>query len=417
MRGREGKATGRFSTAQFGERMASANNILVVDDDGVVGMLVSAMARSMGLDCVVTKDAARCHTLVTHDTAVILLDLVMPGMDGIEVLRLLGEQKCKARIVLMSGMDKRVIETAKKLARTLGLAVVGTLQKPFGIEELQATLAEIAPTSAPAAAEEKPKLEYPDAELFRAFEQEEFVNYYQPQISLKTGQVTGLEVLSRWMHPERGIVLPEHFIARSEALGLIDKLCWVTVEMALNEVKAIRNAQGSYPKLSLNASVYTLRDLKFPDRFMELLVRHGFPVGRIVIEITETGLIRELARTLDVLTRLRMKAIQLSIDDFGAGYAMMQQLQNIPATELKVDMSLVQNMHASNSDRVMVEKTVEMGHELGMDVIAEGVTTMEQVKLLQKMGCDAAQGFLFAKPLPCSELVRWLSNEGRQPLS
>ena len=388
--------------------MKAANNILVVDDDGVVGALVSAMARSMGLHCIVTKDAANCHMLVTPDTAVILLDLIMPGMDGIEVLRLLGEKKCSARIVLMSGMDKRVIETAKKLARTLGLAVIGHLQKPFGIEDLQATLGMLAPAEFPSSKEATPKLEYADSELLQAFERSEFVNFYQPQVSLRTGEVTGVEVLSRWMHPQRGMILPDHFIGRCEAMGLIDKLCWLTVEMALEEVRQFKDPNSVYPRLSLNASVFTLRDLKFPDRFMSLLVRHGFPAGRIVIEITETGLIRELARTLDVLTRLRMKSIQLSIDDFGAGYAMMQQLQNIPATELKVDMSLVQNMHASDSDRVMVEKTIEMGHELGMEVIAEGVMTPEQVRLLRAMNCDAAQGFLFSHPVPADELTRWL---------
>lgn len=397
--------------------MTAANHILVVDDDGVVGSLVSAMARSMGLRCVVTKDAATCHKLVTPETAVILLDLVMPDMDGIEVLRLLGEQKCKARIVLMSGMDKRVIETANKLARTLGLAVVGYLQKPFGIEDLQATLREITPAERSMQPKEKQAIEFTDSELLKAFERGEFVNYYQPQVSLKNGRMEGLEVLSRWIHPQRGIILPDHFIARTESMGLSDKLFWLTVEMALTDVKQFRGKHAGDPRLSINASVYTLRDLKFPDTFMAVLTKHGYPAGKIVVEITETGLIRELAHTLDVLTRLRMKAIQLSIDDFGAGFAMMQQLQNIPATELKVDMSLVQDMHASESNRVMVEKTIEMGHELGMEVIAEGVTKTEQVELLKGMGCDAAQGYLFSPPLSPDELVEWLKKHGTRPLA
>jgi EAL domain-containing protein (putative c-di-GMP-specific phosphodiesterase class I)/CheY-like chemotaxis protein len=393
--------------------MAAANHILVVDDDGVVGSLVSSMARSIGLRCIVTKDAANCHKLVTADTAAILLDLIMPGMDGVEVLRLLGAQKCAARIVLMSGMDKRVIETAEKLARTLGLQVIGHLQKPFGIEDLQAALGVLAPSEFSLLRDKEPKVEFENSELVAAFERSEFVNYYQPQVSLKTGEVIGVEVLSRWIHPTKGIILPECFIDRCEALGLIDKLCWTSVEMALNEAKTFQPSAGAYPRLSLNASVYTLRDLKFPDDFVELLVRHGFPPEQIVIEITETGLIRELARTLDVLTRLRMKSIRLSIDDFGTGYAMMQQLQNIPATELKVDMSLVQNMHVSDSDRVMVEKTIEMGHDLGMEVIAEGVMTREQTSLLRGLGCDAAQGFLFSRPLPAADLTEWLARTDR----
>ena len=108
------------------------------------------------------------------------------------------------------------------------------------------------------------------------------------------------------------------------------------------------------------------------------------------------------------LTRLRMKKIQLSIDDFGSGYAMMRQLQNVPATELKIDKSLVQNMHVNDSDRVMVEKIIEMGHELDMEVIAEGVMTQEQLDVLRQKGCDGAQGFLFSPPLTAPELVEWL---------
>ena len=144
-------------------------------------------------------------------------------------------------------------------------------------------------------------------------------------------------------------------------------------------------------------------------RIIRMVEAGIFPVEKIVVEITETGLIHELSRTLDVLTRLRMKRIQLSIDDFGTGYAMMRQLQNVPATELKIDKSLIENLHANESDRVMVEKIIEMGHELHLEVMAEGVKTREQLILLREMGCDGAQGFLFSPPLSATELVDWLA--------
>jgi EAL domain-containing protein (putative c-di-GMP-specific phosphodiesterase class I) len=128
----------------------------------------------------------------------------------------------------------------------------------------------------------------------------------------------------------------------------------------------------------------------------------------VTIEITETGLIRELARTLDTLTRLRMKGVKLSIDDFGTGYAMMRQFKTIPATELKIDKSFVQELTSNSRDRIMVQKTIEMGHEFGIQVVAEGVETQGQLNLLRSYGCDCAQGYLFSRPIPAVEMANWL---------
>jgi EAL domain-containing protein (putative c-di-GMP-specific phosphodiesterase class I) len=400
--------------AKTGEAMPTVDRVLVIDDDKVVGDIVSAAAHAMGLECVATKDATTYLSLIPSATTLILLDLMMPNMDGIEVLRLLGEQKCKARIVLMSGMDKRVIEIAEKLAHTLGLSVVGHLQKPFPVTELKLVLEANTKGEAPATLAARPVIAIPDEELLLAFERGEFVLYYQPQISIATGKVTGVEALSRWQHPVQGLIFPDRFIARTEALGLMDKLCWLSADCGLGEMELFAADDGTMLRLSLNASVHTLRDLQFPDILMGLATKHNFPPDKIIVEITETGLIHELSRTLDVLTRLRMKRIQLSIDDFGTGYAMMRQLQNVPATELKIDKSLIENLQANDSDRVMVEKIIEMGHELHLEVMAEGVKTQAQFDLLREMGCDGAQGYLFSPPLSAAELVDWLATYSRQ---
>ena len=236
--------------------------------------------------------------------------------------------------------------------------------------------------------------------MLLAFERGEFVLYYQPQISIRTGRVTGVEALSRWQHPKRGLVLPDRFIARAEALGLMDKLCWLSADCGWREDEFVRAKDGTMPRLSLNASVHiAARSATSPISSWGLPQRHNFPVEKIVVEITETGLIHELSRTLDVLTRLRMKRIQLSIDDFGTGYAMMRQLQNVPATELKIDKSLIENMHANDSDRVMVEKIIEMGHELHLEVMAEGVKTRDQLDPAARNGLRWGAG-LFFQPAP-----------------
>jgi len=393
--------------------MANADRILVIDDDDSVCGIVSAVAKTMGFDCVATKDPTSFPEHITPSTTLILLDLMMPGMDGIEVLRLLGERHVQARILLMSGMNKRVLETAEKLAQSLGLQVIGHLHKPVPLEALRNTLEAVAKMGPPMPEVEVPALALPDEQLVEAIERDEFVNHYQPQVSLATGVVTGFEALARWRHPELGLLPPDCFIARIEALGLIDRLCLRTAELALTDLKGFGMIGGALPRISLNASMHSLHNLEFPDRLEALAQSQGIPANKIAIEVTESGLIRQLSRTLDVLTRLRMKGFHLSIDDFGTGYAMMQQLQNVPATELKIDKSLVELMHENDSERVMVEKVIEIGHGLDMEVVAEGVTVKEQFDLLHKMGCDGAQGYLISRAMPAERVPGWLAEFGR----
>jgi EAL domain-containing protein (putative c-di-GMP-specific phosphodiesterase class I) len=387
--------------------MTVNQKILVLDDEGDVGEFVSAAAQGMGLDCTATTDAKTFLEALTPDTTLILLDLMMPEMDGIELLRLLGEQKCRASIVLMSGVDKRVMETAEQLTEVLGLSIVGHLQKPFRLAELEGILARSAEPATLPIVQLGAQITQ-NEELRSAIERDEFVLHYQPLIDIATGRILGIEALVRWQHPERGLIFPDNFIGRMEELGLIDELGWIVVNRGLSEVGQFANGDGKAPMLSLNESVYSLHDLKFPDILVSIAEKHGVSPANITIEITESRLIEELSRTLDILARLRMKQVKLSIDDFGTGYAMMRQLKIIPATEMKIDRSFVQDMQSSDQDRIMVEKSIEMGHELGMHVIAEGVETQEQLDFLHLKGCDGAQGYLFTRPLPPAELVSWL---------
>lgn len=388
--------------------MANADRVLVIDDDHVVCGLISALAATMGLNCDIVRNPSDFLDRVSRDTSLILLDLMMPGMDGIEVLRLLGERKCGARILLMSGMDKRVLETAEKLAHSLGLAVVGHLQKPFAPLELKSVLESVAVMEAPREVKTVPAVAVTDDEVRNAVRNGEILNYYQPQISLRSGEVIGVEALARWKHPKLGLILPENFLARLDALGLMDDLCWKTGELALQEAKQFVRRSGEQLGLSINATMHSLINLDFPDALVALARRYNFPAEKFTVEVTESRLMSEVSHTLDVLTRLRMKGFQLSIDDFGSGYAMMRQLQDVPATELKVDMSIVERMHVNDSDRVMVEKIIEMGHELKMTVIAEGVVNQAQYELLRTKGCDGAQGYWFSYPLASEALKIWL---------
>ncbi len=390
--------------------MMTAQSILVIDDESSICELVAATASAMGIPCTTTTDADTFLGCLSPDITLILIDLIMPKMDGVELLRLLAQRQCKAGIVLVSGTGNRVIETAAELTQSLGLSIIGHLNKHFRITELEAVLQLQALPAAPPVVNETSEPIPQDEELYRAIRQDEFILYYQPQIDIATTNVSGVEALVRWQHPERGIIFPDYFVDRLESLGLIDQLGWLTAERAMSEMAQFADDYDSALVLSLNASVHSLKDLKFPDKFISLAEKHGIAAGNLTIEITESGFIEELSRTLDVLTRLRMKNVKPSIDDFGTGFSMMQQLRTVPATELKIDKTFVQNMHLNDRDRVMVEKTIEIGHELGMRVVGEGVETQKQVDFLRTHNCDALQGYLFSRPLPLPQMSTWLKN-------
>lgn len=396
--------------------MTTAGHILVIDDNFDIGEIIRAAAQSVGMQCTTTTDAADLSRLLTPDVTLVLLDLVMPRIDGIEALRMLSKLECKASIVLMSGISKRVMETAEKLAQVLDLKIAGHLQKPFRLIDVERLLQGHAPE--PSAAEvAKPRaVDLSDQDLRNASLRNEFVLYYQPQVDLRSGRVEGLEALARWLHPERGVLAPDTFIPRLEALGEIDGFGWQMANLGLSE--ACRFAVNAHPapRIALNVSTQSLRNLHFPDTFLDLARRHCVHAENIMLEITESGLIKELSHALDVLARLRMKNVQLSIDDFGTGYAMMQHLVDIPATELKIDRAFVRNMHMNSSDRVMVQKTIEIGHELGMTVTAEGVETQAQLDFLRQSGCDRVQGFLFSRPLPPQAMIEWLGEYQAHPI-
>jgi PAS domain S-box-containing protein len=391
------------------ERNAAARQkILVVDDDDDIGEFVSAAAKAIGCQCTVTTHGATFLEKLSPDTTLVLLDLMMPGMDGIELLRLLAERNCKADIVLISGVGMRTIESAGQLGEILGLSIVGHLQKPFPMADLKKLLQRLPGFEAPPIVHSSPRAPILKKDLQLAVDNDEFVVYYQPQIDIATGHILGVEALVRWQHPKHGLIFPDAFIDLMEQLGLINELGWIVANHGMRDIGKFANGDGKAVALSLNASAKSLHDLNFPDTLVSIAEKHGVSPADLTIEITESGLIKELSKTLDILTRLRMKQVKLSIDDFGTGYAMLQQIKNIPATELKIDKSFVHEMMSSARDRIMVQRTIEMAHDLGMQVVAEGVETQEQLDLLRSNGCDIAQGYLFSHPIPAKEMVNWL---------
>jgi EAL domain-containing protein (putative c-di-GMP-specific phosphodiesterase class I)/FixJ family two-component response regulator len=381
-------------------------HLLVLDDDPDMCAFVVHAAASTGYEATSSTNFEGFQASLRPDTSVVVLDLMMPNVDGIQVLRYLGGQNCAAEIVLISGYDKKVLMVAGQLAKALGLSVRAAIQKPIKLNQLREILAKRGDAKRQSPAGRASGEGFADQEsMRRAITEDQLLVHYQPQFYIRTRELAGVEALARWQHPTKGILPAGAFIAAFEAAGLIDELTAVVIKKVLADKKAWGSGDARVA-ISMNLSALSLRDLSLPEKLLAIVTNHGGAPSDFIFEITESGLVRELHTALDILARLRLKGFELSIDDFGTGYAMMQQLQRVPAKELKLDMTFVQSMLTDESASTIVRKTLELAHDLDMHVVAEGVETARQLSTLLEYGCDVAQGYLLGKPGPIAALPR-----------
>jgi diguanylate cyclase (GGDEF)-like protein len=247
-------------------------------------------------------------------------------------------------------------------------------------------------------------------ELRRAIERGELVLHYQPKVEAGSGQLLGVEALVRWEHPEHGIVAPGEFIPLAERTGLITPLTHYVLDMALHQCQALLR-EGRELAMAVNVSARRLLDLSFPDEVAALLATWDVPARLLIIEITESTIMTDPIHAMEILGRLNGMGVQISIDDFGTGYSSMSYLKSLPVDELKIDRSFVSHMTASSPDAVIVRSTVDLGRNLGLRVVAEGVEDLATWDELKMLGCDAIQGYHVSRPLPPADLVLWLDRQ------
>ena len=239
----------------------------------------------------------------------------------------------------------------------------------------------------------------------RALARQKLRLVYQPKVSLKDGRLTRVEALVRWDDPERGPVSPSRFVPLAEKHGLIDQLTEWGLKTTLNQWKVWRE-QGLETRLAFNISAISLQRLDFPDMVERLCREMEVPTDRLVLELTE-GATQQFVKLMDTLTRFRIKGIGLAIDDFGTGYSSLLQLRQLPFTELKIDRCFVADLPAAHDSRLIVKTIIDLAHGLGLVATAEGVETIQQLRLIRELGCDVVQGFLIAPPLEPGELISW----------
>ena len=383
--------------------------ILILDDEPFMLKLLGRMLANLGFTQVTCCDSGRA-ALASLDSSnkppdVILLDLNMPEMDGLEFVRHLVERLYGGSLILVSGEDERMLQAAGKLVRAHKISLLGHLRKPVRPEALSALLDQWTPS--PLAPPGVTGISYDADELRAAIDNGELVNYYQPKVAVATGEVVGVETLVRWRHPQDGMVFSDQFIGVAEAHGLIDDLTRVVLTGALAQAKVWQEA-GLKLRVAVNVSMDNLARLDFPDFVAGLAAKAGVPPQDVVLEVTESRLMRDLRAPLEILTRLRLKRFRLSIDDFGTGHSSLAQLRNMPFDELKIDQSFVHAAWTDETLRAMYDASLGLARQLGMAVVAAGVEDRNDWDLLRRTGCDLAQGYFIARPMPAADLPGWI---------
>jgi EAL domain-containing protein (putative c-di-GMP-specific phosphodiesterase class I)/ActR/RegA family two-component response regulator len=385
--------------------MSKHRPILIVDEDREHAGELASLVERIGFETFTAAGRDEALPLLEQDPRAIILDLMLTKEDGIRLIRDLGEASCDALVVVTGDVDRRILSAAERLARARGLRVAGALPKPIdepALRRLLETGVDRTRTGSRGI-----NVQVAQTELLQCLEDGCVDVKYQPKIEVRTLEFVAVEALVRLNHPSRGQLSPAAFLAMAEESGLIGRLTRSVFLRALEQT-AEWLREDLRLQIAVNVSPLLLTNLDLPETFADLADRHKIKRENIVLEITESWVNEEPVSALDILTRLRMKGFNLSIDDFGTGYSTMLQLNEIPYSEMKLDQSFTRNATRDREARAIVESSIELGHKLGLKVVAEGIEKQEDWDLISDMGCDEGQGFFIARPMSGDKVPSWV---------
>jgi PAS domain S-box-containing protein len=382
--------------------------VLVVDDDPVARRQIGMLLNGLGVvDVLSVEDADTALAQLARGDHMDLLisDLSMPGMDGVEFLRCLAENGYQGDLILSSGVEAQLLQSAAEFALGRGMSLRGTLQKPVTREALLSLL--IHPFEKPAQrAATNGHNGLSPQDVLEGIRRNEFDVHFQPKVDAATLKAVGVEALARWQRHGKP-VSPDLFITVAEQHGLIEQLSELLITKAL--IGGAQLQEAGFPLMvAVNVSANWLSDVRLPDFIMASVQATGFRAENLILEITETGVMADVTTALDVMSRLRLKGFKLSIDDFGTGYSSLEQLQRFPFGELKLDRSFVQGAAEKPAARAILASTLELAIKLKLSTVAEGVETQAELDLVRGLGCHLVQGWLIAKAMPLDTLIEWL---------
>src|ERR1017187_293787 len=387
--------------------------LAVEDHEFQRGMLLKMLARLGATQVSTAADGYAALEIVMSPGAcidIIISDLDMPGMDGLEFMRHVGEAHIPVAIILASAMESVLLDSVETMTRAYGVKILGVIQKPITPDKLAALIKLHLP------AQVNPNLTQTDAlsltieEIVQGIRNDEFEPFFQPKVELASGRIKGAEALARWRPPKKGIVAPYAFVGPLEDHNQIDKLTWLILRKSVDFCCEWRTKSELDVSVSVNLSAKSLADVNFADRVTELVKCKSLDCRNIILEVTESAATTDIGHSLENLSRLRMKGFGLSIDDYGTGYSSLQQLARIAFTEIKLDQSFIKNAATQQAARIILESTIDMAKKLGIVTVAEGIETEQDWDLLLELGCDLAQGYLIAKPIESREFLTWARN-------
>jgi EAL domain-containing protein (putative c-di-GMP-specific phosphodiesterase class I)/ActR/RegA family two-component response regulator len=378
---------------------AAALRILVFDDEAAVGRIVTRIATMSGLTASAVTDVAAFEAHVHHDAPdVIILDLQLEDTDGVTQLRWLADHKYTGALILVSGFDERVLNTARTVGLSLGLNLTDVLAKPLRLGDLEALFARLTPRKEPITPER----------LLEGIAAGELQLNFQPVVTRHSSQVLKFEALVRWNHPDNGPVPPSDFIPMAECDdGMIEALTdWVTG--AVVEAYQILREDGLAVPIALNLAPRNLHDMNLPDRIEQRLRQGNMPAADLCLEMNETAIFSDPLRSMDILTRMRLKGMKLSIDNFGTGFSSLRLLRQMPFTEIKIDRSFIVDVTQSADSRAIVKAIRDVAKNMDMACVAQGVETAAAADFLEQAGIPTLQGYFIARPMPVREIPGWI---------
>jgi len=387
--------------------------LFILDDDLIFSALLVDISQSICADIEVFSDPLLFMEKSFSASDIIILDIKMPKMDGVEILRQLAIKECQANIILISGFDSGVLHSTSMLANELGLNIVAQISKPVQPQQIQDILKSIKVekdnTLKPINAEvpKTNKYCFSKKNIQSALKDNQMVLFYQPQIDLKNNKLIGVEALVRWKHPKYGIIYPNDFIPLIQEYQLLELLTDKVIRLAIEQEKMFKSYGYNFI-ISINICASNVTSLTLPETIEDLINNAELQPSMICFEVTESELMGELISSMDTLTRMRIKGFKLSIDDFGTGYSSLLQLYRIPFNELKIDQSFIKSLMISPESKIIVDTCITLAHKLGMSVVAEGIEDSETLNELAKMGCDVGQGYHLCRPMPIFDLLYWV---------
>ncbi|KRW61165.1 EAL domain-containing response regulator [Pseudomonas sp. TTU2014-080ASC] len=383
--------------------------VLVIDDSLFQRELMCALLQDMGISTVLqAQDGQEALEMLRQWESIptLIVDLEMPRMDGIQLLQCLADEQIHTPVIIASGRESGLISTVEGMLQANGMPLLGSLSKPVSGTELHRLLGvqgQLVANGRPA----RSHVSLPtEGELRKALDDNQIYPNYQPKIALQTGRVIGYEVLARWQSERSGFVSPVDFIPLACRSGLLAQLTFQLFAQALEHQRQLRQF-GETPCMAINLDISLLAERSFAEQMIQQVRLAGSSPAQWILEVTESSLMKDPAATLASVGRLRLAGFGLSIDDYGTGFSTLKQLSRLPFTELKIDQAFVADAHRNARAKGILRSAIEMGRNLNLPCVAEGIENEADARLLLQLGCYAGQGYLFSRPMSVEALLPW----------